>query len=56
VNAVGHHRGVHIDPEGCAVLALHWQVEVIKLEGFFGLMLSEPVAAAVWSRVLELLQ
>jgi nicotinamidase-related amidase len=27
-----------------AVLALHWQVNVIKPEGFFGKMLSEPVA------------
>ena len=26
-----------------AVLALHWQVNVIKPEGFFGGMLSEPV-------------
>jgi nicotinamidase-related amidase len=26
------------------VLALHWQVNVIKPEGFFGAMLSEPVA------------
>ncbi|MFJ6671243.1 cysteine hydrolase [Actinosynnema sp. NPDC091369] len=27
-----------------AVLALHWQVNVIKPEGFFGPMLAEPVA------------
>ena len=27
-----------------AVLALHWQVNVIKPDGFFGGMLSEPVA------------
>ncbi|GAB3662967.1 hypothetical protein GCM10027589_26290 [Actinocorallia lasiicapitis] len=27
-----------------AVLALHWQVNVIKEEGFFGAMLAEPVA------------
>ena len=27
-----------------AVLALHWQVNVIKPEGFFGAMLGEPVA------------
>jgi nicotinamidase-related amidase len=27
-----------------AVLALHWQVNVIKPEGFFGKLLSEPVA------------
>lgn len=30
----------------CAVLALHWQVNVIKPEGFFGAMLAEPVAAS----------
>src|ERR1700759_4342140 len=29
---------------GAAVLALHWQVNVIKPEGFFGGMLAEPVA------------
>ncbi|MGI5222312.1 cysteine hydrolase [Nocardia sp. CA-290969] len=29
-----------------AVLALHWQVNVIRPEGFFGPMLAEPVAAA----------
>jgi nicotinamidase-related amidase len=33
-----------IDPARCAVLALHWQVNVIKPEGFFGAMLAEPVA------------
>jgi nicotinamidase-related amidase len=32
------------DPRTAAVLALHWQVNVIKPEGFFGGMLSEPVA------------
>lgn len=32
------------DPGRAAVLALHWQVNVIKPEGFFGGMLSEPVA------------
>lgn len=32
------------DPRRAAVLALHWQVNVIKPEGFFGAMLSEPVA------------
>lgn len=31
------------DPRRCAVLALHWQVNVIKPEGFFGAMLGEPV-------------
>ncbi len=35
---------VTIDSRRAAVLALHWQVNVIKLEGFFGAMLSEPVA------------
>jgi nicotinamidase-related amidase len=29
-----------------AVLALHWQVNVIRPEGFFGSMLAEPVAAS----------
>ena len=29
---------------GAAILALHWQVNVIKPEGFFGGMLAEPVA------------
>jgi nicotinamidase-related amidase len=33
-----------IIPRRAAVLALHWQVNVIKPEGFFGAMLSEPVA------------
>jgi hypothetical protein len=33
-----------IDPQRSAVLALHWQVNVIKPEGFFGPMLSAPVA------------
>ena len=31
-------------PRGAAVLALHWQVNLIKPEGFFGGMLAEPVA------------
>jgi len=31
-------------PQRAAVLALHWQVNVIKPEGFFGAMLGEPVA------------
>ena len=45
---------VTIDPRRAAVLALHWQVNVIKPEGFFGAMLSKPVARsgvvghAVW--------
>ena len=30
--------------QGAAILALHWQVNVIKPEGFFGGMLAEPVA------------
>lgn len=33
-----------IDPQRTAVLALHWQVNVIKPEGFFGVMLARPVA------------
>lgn len=33
-----------IDSRRAAVLALHWQVNVIKPEGFFGQMLAEPVA------------
>lgn len=33
-----------IDPRRAAVLALHWQVNVIKPEGFFGGMLGERVA------------
>lgn len=33
-----------IAPRRSAVLALHWQVNVIKPEGFFGPMLSAPVA------------
>lgn len=41
---VEHDQGVHIDLGRSAVLALHWQVNVIKPEGFFGPMLSEPVA------------
>ena len=35
---------VTVDPKCAAVLALHWQVNVIKPEGFFGSVLSEPVA------------
>jgi len=35
---------VTTDPRRAAVLALHWQVNVIKPEGFFGGMLAEPVA------------
>jgi nicotinamidase-related amidase len=35
---------VTIDTRRSAVLALHWQVNVIKPEGFFGAMLAEPVA------------
>lgn len=33
-----------IDPRRTAVLALHWQVNVIEPGGFFGPMLAEPVA------------
>ncbi|MBJ8343734.1 cysteine hydrolase [Antrihabitans sp. YC2-6] len=35
-----------IDPRRVAVLALHWQVNVIEPLGFFGPMLAEPVAAS----------
>jgi nicotinamidase-related amidase len=35
---------VSIEPRRAAVLGLHWQVNVIKPEGFFGGMLAEPVA------------
>jgi biuret amidohydrolase len=35
---------MNISPQRAAVLALHWQVNVIKPEGFFGAMLAEPVA------------
>ncbi|NEW42251.1 cysteine hydrolase [Nocardia cyriacigeorgica] len=36
------------------VLALHWQVNVIRPEGFFGQMLAEPVAASgVVGRAVE---
>ena len=31
------------DPRRVAVLALHWQVNVIEPEGYFGEMLAEPV-------------
>jgi nicotinamidase-related amidase len=33
-----------IDPRRTAVLALHWQVNVVEPEGFFGPLLAEPVA------------
>jgi nicotinamidase-related amidase len=35
---------MRMDASRSAVLALHWQVNVIKPEGFFGGMLAEPVA------------
>ncbi len=35
-----------IESRRAAVLALHWQVNVIKPDGFFGAMLAEPVAAS----------
>jgi nicotinamidase-related amidase len=35
---------MNISPQRAAVLALHWQVNVIRPEGFFGAMLAEPVA------------
>lgn len=33
-----------LDPQRTAVLGLHWQTNVIEQEGFFGDMLSDPVA------------
>lgn len=35
-----------LSPGRTAVLALHWQVNVVRPEGFFGAMLAEPVAAS----------
>ncbi|MBF6176404.1 cysteine hydrolase [Nocardia blacklockiae] len=35
-----------LDSARTAVLALHWQVNVIEPEGFFGPMLAEPVATS----------
>ncbi|HSK26897.1 MAG TPA: cysteine hydrolase [Jiangellales bacterium] len=35
-----------IDPGRAAVLALHWQVNVVRPQGFFGAMLAAPVAAS----------
>jgi nicotinamidase-related amidase len=37
---------MELDPRRTAVLALHWQVNVVRPEGFFGPMLAEPVAAS----------
>jgi nicotinamidase-related amidase len=45
VDIVGQDRGM-TNPGRAAVLALHWQVNVIKPEGFFGAMLADPVAAS----------
>lgn len=36
-------RVMPVTASSAAVLALHWQVNVIKPEGFFGAMLAEPV-------------
>lgn len=33
-----------VNPQHTAVIALHWQVNVIKPEGFFGDLLAKPVA------------
>jgi biuret amidohydrolase len=35
---------MHLDPDRTAVLALHWQVNVVRPEGFFGPLLAQPVA------------
>lgn len=40
--AFGHDAGMAMGTS--AVLALHWQINVIKPEGFFGAMLADPVA------------
>jgi len=37
---------MRLDPAATAVLALHWQVNVVRPEGFFGGMLAVPVAAS----------
>ena len=37
---------MRLDPSATAVLALHWQVNVVRPEGFFGAMLAEPVRAS----------
>lgn len=43
VGRAGKIVAVTVDPKRSAVLALHWQVNVIEPEGFFGSLLSEPV-------------
>jgi nicotinamidase-related amidase len=46
--------GAAIDPDRAAVLALHWQVNVIKPDGFFGGIMGEPVArSGVIERAVE---
>lgn len=37
---------MRVDPRSTAVLALHWQVNVVRPEGFFGPMLAGPVATS----------
>jgi nicotinamidase-related amidase len=37
---------VDLDPRRTAVIGLHWQVNVVKPEGFFGPMLADAVAAS----------
>jgi len=37
---------MRLGPRSTAVLALHWQVNVVRPEGFFGPMLAGPVAAS----------
>lgn len=37
---------MRLDPRSTAVLALHWQVNVVRPEGFFGSMLAGPVSAS----------
>lgn len=37
---------MRLEPAHTAVLALHWQVNIIRPEGFFGPMLAEPIATS----------
>ncbi|MFI6871155.1 cysteine hydrolase [Nocardia sp. NPDC050406] len=37
---------MRLEPAHTAVLALHWQINVVRPEGFFGPMLAEPVATS----------
>ena len=41
--------GMTLDPSRTAVLALHWQVNVIEPHGFFGGMLAGTLLGGSWS-------